>query len=102
MKKHQDKRDILKGFYDYLKSNDIKIIKQTNSKSYVNNKPHNGENDTTLVNFHYEMKHISDKDIDSWFTVGVNPNIVEASFQALMDSINYKLIKEGAPIKKSD
>ena len=32
----------------------------------------------------------SDKDIDSWFTVGVNPNIVEASFQALMDSINYK------------
>ena len=44
----------------------------------------------------------SDKDIDSWFTVGVNPNIVEASFQALMDSINYKLIKEGAPIKKSD
>ena len=25
MKKHQDKRDILKGFYDYLKSNDIKI-----------------------------------------------------------------------------
>ncbi len=44
----------------------------------------------------------SDKDIDSWFTVGVSPNIVEASFQALMDSINYKLIKEGAPIKKSD
>ena len=64
MKKHQDKRDILKGFYDYLKSNDIKIIRQTNSKSYVNNKPHNGENETTLVNFHYEMKHISDKDID--------------------------------------
>ena len=64
MKKQQDKRDILKGFYDYLKSNDIKIIRQTNSKSYVNNKPHNGENETTLVNFHYEMKHISDKDID--------------------------------------
>ena len=64
MKKHQDKRDILKGFYAYLKSNDIKIIRQTNSKSYVNNKPHNGENETTLVNFHYEMKHISDKDID--------------------------------------
>ena len=64
MKKHQDKRDILKGFYDYLKSNDIKIIRQTNSKSYVNNKHHNGENETTLVNFHYELKHISDKDID--------------------------------------
>ncbi len=64
MKKHQEKRDILKGFYDYLKSNNIKVVKQTNSKSYINNKLHNGENETTLVNFHYELKHISDKDID--------------------------------------
>jgi 2-isopropylmalate synthase len=30
-----------------------------------------------------------------WFTVGVSPNIVEASFQALSDSITYKLVKEG-------
>ena len=30
-----------------------------------------------------------------WFTVGVSPNIVEASFQALSDSIVYKLIREG-------
>ncbi len=29
-----------------------------------------------------------------WFTVGVSPNIIEASFQALLDSIVYKLMKE--------
>ena len=28
-----------------------------------------------------------------WFTVGVSPNIVDASFQALIDSINFKLLK---------
>jgi 2-isopropylmalate synthase len=34
---------------------------------------------------------------DRWTTIGVSPNIIEASFQALMDSIIYKLHKEGAP-----
>jgi 2-isopropylmalate synthase len=29
-----------------------------------------------------------------WFTVGVSPNIVDASFQALSDSIIYKLLRE--------
>jgi 2-isopropylmalate synthase len=32
-----------------------------------------------------------------WFTVGVSPNIIDASFEALLDSINYKLIRDGAP-----
>ncbi len=32
---------------------------------------------------------------ERWFTVGVSPNIVEASFQALSDSIVYKLLREG-------
>ncbi|HEY7747688.1 MAG TPA: citramalate synthase [Aestuariivirgaceae bacterium] len=32
-----------------------------------------------------------------WFTVGVSPNIVDASFQALSDSITYKLIRSKAP-----
>ena len=31
-----------------------------------------------------------------WFTVGVSPNIVDASFEALLDSINYKLFQAGA------
>ena len=34
---------------------------------------------------------------ERWTTVGVSPNIIEASFQALMDSIVYKLVKSGAP-----
>jgi len=33
----------------------------------------------------------------SWFTVGVSPNIIEASFKALIDSLEYKLYKEKAP-----
>jgi len=31
---------------------------------------------------------------DSWGTVGVSVNIIEASWQALVDSINYKLMKD--------
>ena len=42
----------------------------------------------------------TDKDGNSWFTVGVSPNIVEASLKALMDSIQYKLIKDNAPLPK--
>ncbi|PZF77681.1 citramalate synthase [Aestuariivirga litoralis] len=30
-----------------------------------------------------------------WFTVGVSPNIVDASFQALSDALVYKLVREG-------
>jgi 2-isopropylmalate synthase len=30
---------------------------------------------------------------ERWFTVGVSPNIIDASFEALVDSINYKLAK---------
>jgi 2-isopropylmalate synthase len=33
---------------------------------------------------------------ERWFTVGVSPNIVDASFEALVDSITYKLLKDGA------
>ena len=31
-----------------------------------------------------------------WSTVGVSPNIVDASFQALLDAITWKLIRDGA------
>jgi 2-isopropylmalate synthase len=33
---------------------------------------------------------------ERWTTVGVSPNIIDASFQALRDSIVYKLVKAGA------
>jgi 2-isopropylmalate synthase len=39
----------------------------------------------------------ADESGEHWTTVGVSPNIIGASFQALMDSIIYKLVKSGAP-----
>ena len=33
-----------------------------------------------------------------WSTVGVSPNIVDASFEALLDAINWKLIRDQAQI----
>ncbi len=33
----------------------------------------------------------------NWFTIGVSPNIIEASFKALVDSLDYKLFKDKAP-----
>ena len=38
-----------------------------------------------------------DENGDHWTTIGVSPNIIDASFQALMDSIVYKLVKSNAP-----
>jgi len=37
-----------------------------------------------------------DEQGDRWTTVGVSPNVIESSFQALMDSIVFKLVKSGA------
>jgi 2-isopropylmalate synthase len=37
---------------------------------------------------------------ESWFTVGVSSNIVDASYQALYDSLVYKLYRDGAPPQK--
>jgi|TARA_B110000459_G_C16590667_1_gene486044 2-isopropylmalate synthase len=37
-----------------------------------------------------------DKNGKSWFTVGVSDNIIEASFKALIDSVEYKLMKDQA------
>jgi 2-isopropylmalate synthase len=39
----------------------------------------------------------ADEEGDRWTTVGVSANIIDASFQALMDSIVYKLVKARAP-----
>ena len=38
----------------------------------------------------------SDRNQESWFTIGVSENIIEASFKALLDSVEYKLMKEKA------
>src|SRR5271169_1387180 len=39
----------------------------------------------------------ADESGEHWTTIGVSPNLIDASFQALMDSIIYKLVKSGAP-----
>lgn len=33
---------------------------------------------------------------ERWLTVGVSPNIIDASFEALLDSLNFRLLKEKA------
>jgi 2-isopropylmalate synthase len=37
-----------------------------------------------------------DEEGERWTTIGVSSNIIDASFQALMDSVFYKLVKSGA------
>ena len=37
-----------------------------------------------------------DRNGERWSTVGVSANIIDASFQALLDAINFKLMKAGA------
>lgn len=39
---------------------------------------------------------------DRWTTIGVSANIVDASFQALVDSIQFKLLKEKVPTTPED
>jgi 2-isopropylmalate synthase len=40
----------------------------------------------------------TDENGEQWTTVGVSPNIIDASFQALIDSITWKLLKSNAPV----
>jgi len=42
----------------------------------------------------------SQDEFDSWSTIGVSENIIEASWQALVDSIEYKLLKDGLAREK--
>lgn len=36
----------------------------------------------------------SQDEVDTWSTIGVSENIIEASWQALVDSVEYKLLKD--------
>ncbi len=38
----------------------------------------------------------SQDELDTWSTIGVSGNIIEASWQALFDSVEYKLLKDNA------
>jgi len=51
-----------------------------------------GTNATTRVSIES-----TDSKGKSWFTIGVSPNLIDASFKALIDSLDYKLYKDKAP-----
>jgi 2-isopropylmalate synthase len=70
-------------------SNYLKDLKLVDYKVRILN---TGTNATTRVSIES-----SDDKGKNWFTIGVSPNIIEASFRALLDSIDYKLFKENAP-----
>ena len=42
----------------------------------------------------------TDSNGKNWFTIGVSTNIIDASFKALIDSLDYKLFKDNAPASK--
>jgi 2-isopropylmalate synthase len=75
-------RKALEKFYPQLKT-----VKLTDYKVRVLK---GGEGTGSLVRVLIES---SDND-DSWGTVGVSENIIQASWQALVDSIDYKLLKD--------
>ena len=71
-------------YYDYF--SDLKLL------DYKVRILNTGTEATTRV-----LIESTDKSGISWFTIGVSPNIIEASFKALLDSLDYKLYKEEAP-----
>ena len=81
-----------------IRSNFTKVVKYSNYFSdlklldYKVRILNTGTGATTRV-----LIESTDKSGKSWFTIGVSPNIIDASFKALIDSLDYKLYKEKAP-----
>ena len=76
--------DKLEKYADYLK--DLKLV------DYKVRILNTGTEAVTRVSIES-----SDSKGKNWFTIGVSPNIIEASFRALVDSLDYKLFKDKAP-----
>ena len=74
---------------DKINSKYLKDLKLVDYKVRILN---TGTNATTRVSIES-----TDKEGKNWFTIGVSPNIIDASFKALIDSLDYKLYKEKAP-----
>jgi 2-isopropylmalate synthase len=43
-----------------------------------------------------------DRSGERWYTIGVSPNIIDASFEALYESVTFKLMKAAAAERASD
>ena len=61
--------------------------------------------DTPIVNQFLPLESVlsiesTDSKGKNWFTIGVSPNIIDASFKALIDSLDFKLFKDKAPASK--
>ena len=77
----------LAKYYEYLK--DLKLV------DYKVRILNTGTEAVTRVSIES-----TDSKGKNWFTIGVSPNIIEASFKALVDSLDYKLFKDNAPASK--
>ena len=58
--------------------------------------------ETPIVNQFFPLASVlsiesTDSKGKNWFTIGVSTNIIDASFKALIDSLDYKLFKDNAP-----
>ncbi len=43
-----------------------------------------------------------DAEGNRWLTVGVSSNIIDASFEALLDAVNFKLVRSlAAPVRSA-
>jgi 2-isopropylmalate synthase len=58
-----------------------------------------GQNDGTSAQVRVLVE--SSDGNDTWSTVGVSENLIEASMQAICDSINYKIFKSNQVAKKA-
>ncbi len=76
--------DKLAKYSEYLK--DLKLV------DYKVRILNTGTEATTRVSIES-----TDSKGENWFTIGVSPNIIDASFKALVDSLDYKLFKDNAP-----
>ena len=67
-KTNQYEKDTINSFMEYLRERDFQIIKTINSKSYSRT-DYKGDGERTLVNFHLEMKKVSNKDMERELTL---------------------------------
>jgi 2-isopropylmalate synthase len=75
-------RNALRGFYPVLKQ-----VRLTDYKVRILNSTTGTAAKTRVLIESTDGK-------DRWYTVGVNENIIEASLQALLDSIEFRLLKK--------
>jgi 2-isopropylmalate synthase len=74
----------------------VRIIPQTQPPGGHGGTGQAGEHDGTDAVTRVLVETHDKANGERWFTIGVSPNIIDASFEALVDSINYKLLRAKA------